>query len=49
MDPIIERGSWDEKAKKAHTLNAKAMNVLFCFLSEIEYTRVSRCTLAQNV
>lgn len=43
MDPQTGRGSWDEKAKKAHSLNVKAMNALFCSLGVTEYTRVS-CT-----
>lgn len=29
MNPKSDRGSWDEKVKKAHYLNAKAINELF--------------------
>lgn len=49
MDCRTKRGSWDEKEKKAHSLNAKATNTLFCSLCETEYTRLSRCTLAQEI
>lgn len=49
MDPKIDRGSWDEKAKKIHSLNVKAMNVLVYSLSETKYIRVSWCTSAQYI
>lgn len=42
MDPTSERHAWDDKAKKA-------MNALFCALSDIKYTRVSRCLMAQEI
>lgn len=31
IDPTIDRGSWDVKAKKIHSLNAKTMNSLFYY------------------
>lgn len=49
MNSTIERGSWDDQTKKAHSLIAKAMNVLYCFMGEMKYTRVSRCTSAQEI
>lgn len=49
MDLKTNKGSQDEKAKKVHSLNVKAMNTLFCSSCEIEYTSVSRCTSAQEI
>lgn len=49
MDPTSERHAWDDKANKAHTLNAKAMNALFYASSEIGYTRVSRGLIGQEI
>ena len=40
-------GSNEEK--KASTLNARAMNALFCALNEVEYNRVSLCTSAKDI
>lgn len=34
VDPTLERCNWDEKSKKDHALNVKAMNALICAPSE---------------
>lgn len=48
MDPTSEKRTWDDKAKKAHALNAKAMSALFCALNQTKYTKVSRCLTFQK-
>lgn len=41
--PLLNGDSWSEQEEKAHTINAKVMDVLYCALSETESNRVSFC------
>ena len=47
--PPTPRFSWTEGEKRAFTINAKAMNIIFCGLNEKEYNRVSLCQSAQEI
>ena len=47
--PKSARSTWSEEEKKAFTLNAKAMNALYCAVSEVEYNRISLCTSAKEI
>ena len=47
--PKSPRDTWTNEEKKASTLNARAMNALFCALNEVEYNRVSLCTSAKDI
>ena len=40
---------WNELEKKTFTLNAKAMNALFCALDKNEFNRVSVCETAFHI
>ena len=44
--PMID---WNDLEKKAFTLNAKAMNALFCALDKNEFNRVSICETAFDI
>ena len=37
---------WNDLEKKTFSLNARAINALFCTLDKIEFNRVSICEMA---
>lgn len=41
--------SWSEEEKWAHNINAKAINVLYCALNEINFNKVSLCTTTKEI
>lgn len=49
QEPIISSSSWNEQEKKTYTINAKAMNALYCTLYEVDFNRVSLCQMAKNI
>ncbi|KAI9181643.1 hypothetical protein LWI28_017061 [Acer negundo] len=44
-----EEGDWKSDDKRKHSLNAKAMNVLFCSLNAIEFKRIISCSSAKEI
>ncbi|MCQ7416375.1 hypothetical protein NP118_23500, partial [Salmonella enterica] len=49
VSSIKPKEEWSINEKKACSLNAKAINCLFCALNEIEYNRVSICKTAKEI
>ena len=43
------KSEWDESDKKRITLNAKAINILFCALSMEEFNRIRTCKTAKDI
>lgn len=43
------KDKWDINDKKLYSLNAKAMNALYCSLTADEFNRVSSCVTAQEI
>lgn len=46
---VKPKEEWSIIEKKACSLNAKAINCLFCALNEVEYNRVSICKTAKDI
>jgi hypothetical protein len=46
LTPISE---FDDKQKKRHSYNAKAMNVFFCDLNHVGFTRVKNCKMTFDI
>lgn len=49
QDPIIIKDSWSQQQKKAHTINSKAMNALYCTLNETELNSISLYQSAKEI
>ena len=49
VNPTTEYAEWTPAEKTAATINAKAINMLFCALDQNEYNRVSICTTAYQI
>ena len=47
--PTSDYEYWTNDAKKEATLNARAMNALYCAIDENEYNRISTCETAYEV
>ena len=47
--PTTDYDYWTNEAKREATLNARAMNALYCALDENEYNRISTCKMAYQV
>ena len=47
--PTTNYDYWTNEAKKEATLNARAMNALYCTIDENEYNRISTCEMTYEV
>ena len=47
--PTKDYDYWTNEEKKAATLDARAMNALYCAIDENEYNRISTCEIAYQV
>ena len=47
--PTSKYESWTYEENKNTTLNARAMNALYCAIDENEYNRISSCGTAYEV
>jgi hypothetical protein len=47
--PTAAYETWTEREKRTATLDAKAMNALYCAIDEEEYSRISTCETAHEV
>lgn len=46
--PITPEESWGKTQKKAHTTNYKALNAIFCAVSQNEFRRICSLTVAKE-
>lgn len=46
--PTTAETDWDDTQKKAHTASYKALNVIFCVISQNEFRRIYSLTMAKE-
>ena len=47
--PSTDFNLWIDKEKKIVSLNAKAMNALYCAVDKVEFNRISQCSTANKI
>jgi hypothetical protein len=47
--PSTDFSQWTDEEKKTASLNAKAMNALYCGVDKVEFNRISQCSTANEI
>ncbi|MFA1236654.1 hypothetical protein, partial [Klebsiella pneumoniae] len=47
--PTSDFSQWTNNEKKNASLDAKAMNALYCAVNKVEFNRISQCTTAHEI
>ena len=47
--PSTDFSLWTDEEKKIASLNAKAMNALYCAIDKVEFNHISQCSTANEI